>query len=386
MLTQVDHVPKHRRQTTTAAALIPPGPSMTGTMIEPVVLSSDTPPAEVLREITLAAATADRDVHAALEMADTWGSRLPLPGTGNTRLLWEALASVAAVDLQVARTLEPHLDAAAILHELDGQDLPDGSTWGVYAAEGAGVRLAATTSPPSASAPPVAASDTPWALTGTKPWCSLAAHVSHALVTAWVGEERRLFRVGMRNPGVTVDEGPWTARGLPDVRSTAVQMNAVPATPVGDPGWYLERDGFAWGGIGVAAVWFGAAVQIARTLTARSTGTSRPPDQIAYLHVGAVDRSLHAAQAVLAQAAAQVDAGRASGSAGALLAYRVRGVVADACEEVLGRADHALGPAPLVVDDAHAARVADLHLYLRQHHAERDDAALGRLLTELPRP
>ena len=39
---------------------------------------------------------------------------------------------------------------------------------------------------------------------------------------------------------------------------------------------------------------------------------------------------------------------------------------------------HALGPAPLAFDADHAARVADLEIYLRQHHAERDVAALGR--------
>ncbi|WP_244255972.1 hypothetical protein [Rathayibacter sp. VKM Ac-2760] len=47
-------------------------------------------------------------------------------------------------------------------------------------------------------------------------------------------------------------------------------------------------------------------------------------------------------------------------------------------EEILLRAGRALGPAPLALDAEHAKRVADLALYVRQHHAERDDAALGR--------
>ena len=37
------------------------------------------------------------------------------------------------------------------------------------------------------------------------------------------------------------------------------------------------------------------------------------------------------------------------------------------------------------MDPVHAARVADLTLYLRQHHAERDLAALGRLVTPATR-
>ena len=42
--------------------------------------------------------------------------------------------------------------------------------------------------------------------------------------------------------------------------------------------------------------------------------------------------------------------------------------------------DAALGPAPLVTDETHARRVADLHLYLRQHHGPRDTARTGREL------
>jgi hypothetical protein len=37
-----------------------------------------------------------------------------------------------------------------------------------------------------------------------------------------------------------------------------------------------------------------------------------------------------------------------------------------------------LGPGPLCSDDVHARRVADLTIYLRQSHAERDLADLGR--------
>ncbi len=35
------------------------------------------------------------------------------------------------------------------------------------------------------------------------------------------------------------------------------------------------------------------------------------------------------------------------------------------------------GPAPLTVDRSHAQRVADLQVYVRQHHAERDLARIG---------
>ena len=101
-------------------------------------------------------------------------------------------------------------------------------------------------------------------------------------------------------------------------------------------------------------------------------------------HLGAVDAVLIAAGTLLADAAARVDDGRADGPAGAALALRVRQVVRRAAEEVLDRSQHALGPGPLVGEAEHAARVADLQLYLRQEHAERDQAALGRHLVAHP--
>ncbi|MBE9928064.1 acyl-CoA dehydrogenase, partial [Cellulosimicrobium cellulans] len=82
---------------------------------------------------------------------------------------------------------------------------------------------------------------------------------------------------------------------------------------------------------------------------------------------------------VLAEAASAVDTG-VEGADASLLARRVRGVVAEAVEEVQRRCAHALGPGPLTTDERFARRVADLGLYVRQHHAERDDASLGRAL------
>jgi hypothetical protein len=43
-------------------------------------------------------------------------------------------------------------------------------------------------------------------------------------------------------------------------------------------------------------------------------------------------------------------------------------------------AGHAHGPGPLTQEDTHAKRVADLEVYVRQQHAERDDASLGAAL------
>ena len=303
-----------------------------------------------------------------LLLAADLGQGVALPASGRTRQRWELLASVAAVDLTAARVLEAHLDALAILAEAELSSMAGpGTTWGVFAAEGPGVRLDAVDQP-----------GTGWVVTGTKPWCSLAGRLTHALVTAHVSGGRRLFSVPLRHPGVTVEPDAWHARGLVDVPSGPVHFVEVPARPVGETGWYLTRPGFAHGGIGVAACWYGGAVGLARAL-ARSLD-ARPPDQMAYWHLGQVDLALGAARQALAAAAVEVDAGRAEGGVGEILALRTRSTVAAAAEGTITTAGHALGPAPLTLDAEHAARVADLTIYLRQHHAERDVARLGEML------
>jgi len=306
----------------------------------------------------------------ALSTATLLGTLATSPGRGSTRDLWEALATVAAHDLGAARAIEPHLDALAILEQSGkrADDSPAGShTWGVFAAEGGPDPLVAR---PDGRR---------WLLTGTKPWCSLADRLSNALVTARTADgDRMLFAVSLADTGVSADSSAWHARGLSEIPSGPVRFDAVEAHPVGDAGWYLDRAGFAWGGIGVAACWFGGAVGIARSVYAASiTGD---PSPFLLMHLGAIDELVESSRRALAEAATLVDAGEATGSDGALLAKRVRATVARACEEIVVRAGHALGPAPLALDADHAKRVADLQLYVRQHHAERDQSSLGRAL------
>ena len=327
-------------------------------------------------------------VGATLDWCVEVGRDAPAVGAGSTRRLWGLLASVAALNVSAARMLEPHLDALSILREA-GTDLvhhrdpwgveqvgagPD-SSWGVFAAEGPDVRLQASRR------------DGGWVLTGTKPWCSLADDVSHALVTAFVDDShRRLFAVDMRAPGVRARRDAWHARGLSHVVSSPVDMLDVPAVAVGGVGWYLSRPGFARGGMSVAACWWGAAAGIAAALV--GPAASERADQLALVHLGRVDAALWAARAALAEAADLIDAASGAASRAAsgavdekLLAERVRTIVVDAATLTLGETDAALGPAPLVIDRDHARRVSDLHLYLRQHHGLRDVARIGRALT-----
>jgi hypothetical protein len=61
-----------------------------------------------------------------------------------------------------------------------------------------------------------------------------------------------------------------------------------------------------------------------------------------------------------------------------LLARRARAVVEQACEQVIHHVGRALGAGPYCKDRQFARLIADLPVFLRQSHAERDLAALGQ--------
>lgn len=315
------------------------------------------------------------DVPRILALARELGTTVPLPLPGQAMLRWEQLASLGAANLTVARIVEPHLDAVAILAEAEQQSLNSPTaTWGVYAAQGPGTAL---------TAQQVAGN---WVLNGQKPWCSLAQELSHALVTAQTDAGVQLFAVELNHPGITSDDRPWRALGLPDVPSSGLRFSAVPAVAVGEPGWYLRRRGFGWGAVGVAAVWHGAATAVARRLYQHCL--SRDPDQIALWHLGSADNALWAAKAAFNASAEAFSTQEKKPNADAsaleniadITAARLRATVVAAAETVLSVAAHGMGPEPLAFDDEHAQRVADLELYLRQDHAERSLARLGQLV------
>lgn len=285
---------------------------------------------------------------------------------GHTADRWARLAAWGCEDLALAKVLEPHLDAAAILSDLMHPAPEAGSVWAVWAAE-----------PPFAVLAADREAET-WRLSGRKAFCSGAHLVSHALVTARVEGGSRLFSVDLADPGIRVDdEAPaWVGSGMRRAATEALSFDGVEAGAVGGVGDYTARAGFWHGAIGVAACWFGGALGVADRL-------ERSADRLdahAAAHLGAVRASLLASRASLHLAAEMVDEGQVEDPESAEhLAQAVRSVVADTVEDVIARVGRALGPGPLAFDAAHAARVHDLQVFVRQHHGERDLERLGRL-------
>ena len=291
---------------------------------------------------------------------------LPLPGGGATWERWEALAEIAAFDLSVARLAEGHTDAVAILNEA-GPVPPTDGRLGVWAA-GPLETLQATEGPDG------------WRLEGCRRWCSGASILTHALVTAASPGGPILVLVDLRQPGVTPRPGSWPAVGMADSDTLDVRFEKVTVPTrdqVGRFGFYTERPGFAIGSLGVAAVWWGGAIGVAQAL--RQVGSDGDPHRLA--HRGAVEATLWSMRMVLREAARRVDAAPTGDHA--VTAAMVRQLVEAGASEVLTRTGRATGAEPLGHNRAHAQRVADLTVYLRQHHAESDLAVLGKRLAPL---
>lgn len=103
--------------------------------------------------------------------------RLPLPGSGQTLERFSRLAQVAGHDLRLCKLFEGHTDALAIIAELRSPLPPEGSLWGMWAAEPPTARVRARRNGHRL------------VLQGRKAWCSGATVVSHGLLTAWDEEE-----------------------------------------------------------------------------------------------------------------------------------------------------------------------------------------------------
>ena len=299
-------------------------------------------------------------------LRDAGLDQLPLPGHGATLRRWQMLAAIAAIDLSLLKLYESHTDAFAILAELGGPGVPAGGSWGVWCADlpDARVRLRQT-------------ADGRHVLDGRKAWCAGAQGLSHALISCWNDAHQAcLAWVALSQPGVRVTDEGWQAVGMRACASVDVTFSAARAFPVGAPNAYLERPGYWHGGAGIAAAWYGAACAIAGHLHARAQHAA--PDPVRLAQLGQIDCALRAAGALLREGAAEIDAHPQRDAMA--LALRLRLAVEDAATLVLHLATRALGAGPLCSDTHFARLAADLPVFLRQSHAERDQAVLGGIV------
>lgn len=289
---------------------------------------------------------------------------LPQPGNGDTAERHLRLYEIArGYPVSVARLAEAHTDAVAILREA-GHEPHTGAIYGVWASSSTpGILLER-----SASARIV---------TGSKPFCSGAGIVDRALVTVIddTGQSRLVDVDARPGPTVTYDTDAWRAWALKQAATGLARFDghSVSRPTLGEmPDWYLRRPGFWYGACGPAACWAGSAaglVDVAQRLI------DDDPHRRATL--GAMRAAQWAMEATLRVAGLDID--DASGASGHRLALSLRHTIERFANDILDRFGQALGPRPFVSEPETNQRWADTHLYLRQHHGDRDLAELGRL-------
>ncbi|AXM94804.1 acyl-CoA dehydrogenase [Pseudomonas plecoglossicida] len=295
---------------------------------------------------------------------------LPLPGQGHTLQRWQTLARIAGCDLALAKLYEGHTDALAILAECSAAHRVGDAIWGVWAAE-----------PPDARARIVARDGEQVRLAGRKAWCSGALQIDRALITAWTEHDRpQLVAIELAHARQRLQVDHWQAVGMATTTSVEVEFDDAPGIAVGQPGQYLSRPGFWHGGAGIAACWYGAAEALADYL--REHCRKPRPDPHAQAHLGAVDAALYGARAALRECAAWID--RYPSADASFEVRRVRAQVEQSVEQVIHHVGRALGATPFCRSSHFARLSADLPVYLRQSHAERDLAALGQQVAQVP--
>ncbi|MEO7886996.1 MAG: acyl-CoA dehydrogenase [Polaromonas sp.] len=293
--------------------------------------------------------------------------RLPMPGKGSTLERWSALAAVGQFDLSLTKLYEGHTDALAIIEEIgqEGIEVADGS-WCVWAAEAPGGRALIRSS-----------TDGSVVLSGSKHWCSGAVTADHGLLTAWEedGSGPHLVAVELAQPGIAINADKWKAVGMASSMSVNVAFDGARGRRVGSLGEYLTRPGFWHGGAGIAACWYGGAVGVGGALRKMLLTSSGDTWGYKMAAMGRVQLAIEETAAVLRQSARWVDDHPSLDASRIALTARLS---AERCSKtVIDEVGKAMGATPFCLDEKFAKAVADLPVFIRQSHADRDFAALG---------
>jgi alkylation response protein AidB-like acyl-CoA dehydrogenase len=293
--------------------------------------------------------------------------RLALPGSGDTWRRFTSLAEQASIDLSLGRLSEGHADALAIVAEA-GKMPVEGAAYGVWASQSKGAPTFAERVSGG------------WLLGGTKEFSSGSGIVDRALVVAETSEGRMLFDVDANSHVVGVVPDSWPSVGMAASRRDTLEFGG-PVIPegdvLGDAEFYLQRPGFWFGAIGVAACWYGGAVGIVNDLI---RSLSPEPSDFVLADLGDCVSALETMRVVLKCAAHQIDEdpGDDAGQA-QFRALVARHVVHGGALTVLERTASAGGARPLCLDGHQSRRVADMFVYLSQHHGRVDAMQLGRI-------
>ena len=291
---------------------------------------------------------------------------LLLPAAGETAARHRRLFEVAREDLTLAKLAEAHWDVVAILAEAGRKPAPN-ALYAVWASEIPGRALQ------------LSPEDHGYTISGQKAFCSGIGLVDRALMTTG-GEDPLLLDLDLRanRNRWEADLTTWQVDAFRDTQTGGLTLNAATLSAdsiIGKPGWYITRPGFWHGACGPAACWAGG---VAGLLDAAMANKRDDPHTLA--HLGAMYADVWALQSLLTQAAHEMDGAPTDVIAAQIRALALRHTVEQLATDVLRRFARAYGPQPLAMNQYVARRYAEVDLYLRQSHAERDLHALAQLL------
>ena len=277
------------------------------------------------------------------------------------------LFQIGEEDLSLAKIAEAHFDALSILAEA-GEEPVAGAVYAVWASEipGEGLRL-------------VPGQGSTESIRGTKPFCSGGSLVDRALVTV-AQPEPLLVEIDLRSSATNVafDAAAWQTDAFRLTQTGAVRLVQVPIErTVSGPGFYLNRPGFWNGACGPAACWAGGAAGLLHF--ARE---SRRDDAHTTAHRAAMESNVWAMRTLLEATGDEIDRAPNDSPAAHVRALRLRHLVEQLANDTLQRFARAYGPHPLAMHAAMSRRCAELNLFLRQCHGERDLESLGRALQQ----
>jgi hypothetical protein len=300
------------------------------------------------------------------ELGELGRLELPQIGAGQTALRHAKLIEIARTyPVGVARLVEAHTDAISILDEA-GRVPRAGAIYGVWA-----------------SVSPDGPQLDGLVLSGTKRFCTGLGMVDRALITVGDSDGRQVLIDidAQRGRTVTVGTDTWATAALADTATGSIRFDGHEVDGdacIGAEGWYLSRPGFWHGACGPAACWAGAALGL---IDAAVDLTDQDPHRQA--HLGAMVASAWSLQALFRTVGDDIDQQRNDSGAGEYWARSLRHIVERTCTEILDRFSRSLGPRPFTTNSDAAQRYADTHLYLRQHHSERELGELAMLPNHL---
>jgi alkylation response protein AidB-like acyl-CoA dehydrogenase len=300
------------------------------------------------------------------------GETIPLPAIGSTAVRLRRLYEAGREDLSVAKLIEAHWDAIAILAEAGREYQPD-ALYAVWASDLRGNPLT------------VSREGEKLTLTGSKMFCTGGKLIDHALITINL-PERWLIDLDLRHHNldhIHMSDEPWSTVAFGETQTSMVTFNEAmfrQSDIVGEHEWYFCRKGFWQGAIGPAACWGGGASKL---LDFAMENQRKDPHTL--VHLAAMSSNSWAIQSLLETAGNEIDAHPQDDCRAQLLALKTRHLIEQLCTDTIRRFARAYGPFPLACNAVISRHYQELDLFLRQCHAERDLENLGAILAEVKR-